>query len=145
MMSRPPQSEDDELAVLRERIRAAGLRCTGPRVSVRRAMTRRASPVTHGELAAALGPAGLDRATVFRNLTDLAEAGMLSRTDLGDHVWRFELKEEAEASHGKDHVHFVCRDCGTVSCLPSETMPVAPLAVGRVEEILLKGLCNACN
>jgi len=144
-MVRTETPAEPDLRTLQAQLRGAGLRSTGPRVTVLRAMQRRAAPVTHGELAAELMPEGLDRATVYRNLTDLAEAGLLTRTDLGDHVWRFELKGEADAAHGKDHMHFVCRDCGTVSCLPGDSVPMTPLAVGRVEEVLLKGLCNDCD
>ena len=67
--------------------------------------------MSHAEIAGALEPAGLDRATLYRNLIDLTDAGLLSRTDHGDHVWRFELRDNA---HGQteQHPHFTCIDCG---------------------------------
>ena len=37
---------------------------------------------------------GIDKATAFRNLNDMTDAGLLRRTELGDHVWRFELRRQ---------------------------------------------------
>jgi Fur family ferric uptake transcriptional regulator len=74
---------------------------------------------------------------------DLYEAGLLSRLDLGDHTWRYELH-----TAGDDHPHFVCQTCGVVECLPEESVTLkttrSAARVGRVIEILLKGRCVAC-
>lgn len=48
--------------------------------------------------------------TVYRNLTLLAEAGEISRLDVGDGIDRF----DADTS---PHYHFVCRECGGVTDL----------------------------
>ena len=103
---------------LRDRIRAAGMRSTVPRVAVLERLEEAGTPVSHAEIYEGLAARGFDRATVYRNLIDLTEAGLLSRTDLGDHVWRFELRSE-RAGRGDEpsgHPHFVCTDCGE-SCL----------------------------
>src|SRR5579871_5915024 len=97
----PPS--DDELAA---QLRVAGLRCTHPRVAVLRHVRKMARPVTHGEVAAALGKQGFDRVSVYRVLVDLARVKILSRTDAGDHVWRFEVLE-GDRSHYRKHPHFV--------------------------------------
>jgi Fur family ferric uptake transcriptional regulator len=105
-------------------------------------------PVSHGEVAEALGPDGLDRATVYRNLMDLVEAGILMRTDLGDHIWRFELRGEEHGASG--HPHFICTDCGAVTCLPARAVKLVPtrkapraLDKGTVA-VQVKGVCDAC-
>src|SRR4051812_24845920 len=72
-------------------LRGAGLRRTGPRVAVLERLEAATAPLSHGEVAAMLTPAGFDRATVYRNLIDLVKKGLVRRADLGDHVWRFEL------------------------------------------------------
>jgi Fur family ferric uptake transcriptional regulator len=130
-------------------LRSHGLRRTGARVSVLRFMHANARPVTHGEVAKALEPDGLDYATVYRNLIDLAEVGILARTDLGDHLWRFEIKTGDHDTLA--HPHFVCEGCGGVTCLPENTVKVAasrktPRAMshGKVA-IQLKGLCDDCS
>jgi len=124
-----PQSPAPTLSDVRTRLRTAGLRATGPRIAVLSQFLAQRSPSSHADIAQALAPTGLDRATVYRNLMDLTEAGILTRTDLGDHVWRFELRasashseraegSSASASHTGAHPHFICSDCGEVACLP---------------------------
>ena len=106
-------SEIDEIRAL---LRAAGLRCTAARLAVVQSLRRADSPRSHAEVADELVPLGFDKATVFRNLVDLADAGLVIRSELGDHVWRFELRSE-EDPDGGGHPHFVCVDCGSVTCL----------------------------
>jgi len=143
----PKAAEGDEL---RERIRALGLRCTAARLTVLREMNRSTSPLTHAEIAAKLEPLGFDRATVYRNLVELAEAGLLSRVDLGDHVWRFEMRGNSK-KHEEDHPHFLCTECGEVSCLSGVEVTIKKSAaarrstLGKVTEVLLKGRCSHCT
>ncbi|MEZ6048415.1 MAG: transcriptional repressor [Planctomycetaceae bacterium] len=80
----------DELEALRILLKEVGLRCTSARIRVIQELKQASAPVTHAELADKLVPLGFDKATVFRNLVDMAEAGLLRRIELGDHVWRFE-------------------------------------------------------
>lgn len=108
------------------------------------------TPLSHGDIAEKLSPSGFDRATVYRNLMDLVEAGLVTRADLGDHVWRFELASGKGKQHSLEHAHFLCTDCGDVACLPDLAVKVvavrgAPRAVGRASvEVQLKGLCDSC-
>jgi Fur family ferric uptake transcriptional regulator len=133
---------------LKATIRRAGLRGTAPRLAVLRRLMLASSPVSHGELVDALAGEGMDRTTVWRNLVDLTEVGLVARTDLGDHVWRFELK----GKHGTTlrHPHFTCTGCGAVACLPEVTLRVkkgrgVPRSLSRQRvEIQLRGLCDAC-
>jgi Fur family ferric uptake transcriptional regulator len=144
--SRAAALSDDDLA---EQLRAAGLRRTQPRVAVLRYMRKVGHPVAHAEVAEALGKLELDRVSVYRVLVDLARVKILTRTDLGDHVWRFDLVR-GDAAHSKEHPHFVCVSCGNVACLPEETVQItalrkAPRSVRTREvEIQLKGECDAC-
>jgi Fur family ferric uptake transcriptional regulator len=132
-------------------IRAVGLRVTQPRLAVLSVLTKAVGPLSHGDLVDALGGQGFDRVTLYRNLNDLAEAGMVVRTEVGDRVWRFELKEEAHA-HTANHPHFTCTDCGSVSCLPDKVIRIAagggrlPRAIrDRSVEVTLRGLCDRCS
>ena len=129
-------------------LRGAGLRSTRPRLKVLEKLARSTTPVSHGELALELGLKGMDRTTVYRNLTDLTDAGLVRRSDLGDHVWRFELNSGSERPIV--HPHFTCTDCGAVECLPALKVQVprglrAPRSVGKREvEVQLRGLCDDC-
>jgi len=82
------------------------------------------------------------------NRRDMTDAGLLRRTELGDHVWRFEPIGEGEHAHAT-HPHFVCVDCGSVSCLNeiklTEKSLRASRQIGEVTEILLRGHCKICS
>jgi len=129
-------------------LRGHGLRRTNSRVAVLEFLRAHPKPLSHGDITAALEPSGLDRATVYRNLMDLAEAGILVRSDMGDHIWRFELlREHADAP---SHAHFVCTDCGGVTCLPEASVTLtpskqAPKALRKRDVVVqVKGICDAC-
>jgi Fur family ferric uptake transcriptional regulator len=136
---------------LKSTIRGAGLRSTSPRLVVLRRLFEATTPVSHSELFEGLSAEGLDRTTVYRNLLDLTEVGLVERTDLGDHVWRFELKRIRPGTGLSGHVHFFCTGCGIVSCLDEVEVKVkpgkgAPRAVTRQKvEVQLRGLCDQCE
>ena len=153
-------------------VREAGLRCTAARLAVMQHLVDTVGPRTHAEVAAALAKRGFDRATIYRNLTELTEAKLVARVELGDHVWRFEVRRPHGAG-GEDHPHFVCTTCGEVSCLDDVDVAITPkpgaagrrpagktagkgaTAAGRgqradggirsVTEVLLKGVCEECS
>jgi Fur family ferric uptake transcriptional regulator len=136
-------------AEIRQRIRDAGLRATPGRIASYAELVGATAPLTHGEVVERLAPLEVDRATVYRNLIDLTDAGLLVRTDLGDHTWRFELA--GAHLHGPDHVHFVCVQCGDVACLEDVEVRFragnsAPRSVAdsRVE-VQLRGRCDGCG
>ncbi|MBP9113587.1 MAG: transcriptional repressor [Polyangiaceae bacterium] len=135
---------------LRAKLRDAGLRSTSPRIAVLDFLHRTGTPNSHGELFDALGERGFDRATLYRNLMDLADAGLVTRTDLGDHVWRFELKRDGNA-HSEDHPHFVCIDCGDIACLPEMSVKLegssskVRAALRNKVSVQLKGRCDNCD
>lgn len=141
----PGQSLDD----LKTTIRKAGLRSTAPRLAVLKKLLVAVTPVSHGELVDQLSDEGMDRTTVYRNLVDLTDVGLVQRTDLGDHVWRFELKRDK----GDDarHPHFTCSECGQVACLPEVTLKVkagkgVPRSLLKQKvEIQLRGKCDDCS
>jgi Fur family ferric uptake transcriptional regulator len=138
-------ARDSEIDAL---LRSRGLRRTNPRVAVLQLMFAHPKPWSHGDITAALEPAGHDRATVYRNLMDLAEANILVRSDLGDHIWRFSLRLEHDDAAA--HAHFVCTDCGGVTCLPEASVTVrpskqAPKALRKRDVVVhVRGLCDAC-
>ena len=129
----------------RARLRDAGLRVTQPRLAVLDLLGAMKGPRSHAEVVDALGDAGWDRATLFRNLNDLAAAGLVRRFDLGDHVWRFELVPPPESE--ANHAHFVCVDCGLVRCVEGIELRASgddrDLLRGDVE-IQIRGSCGAC-
>jgi Fur family transcriptional regulator, ferric uptake regulator len=146
---------------LRTSVRAKGLRATPSRLAVLDLLRTAGAPLSHGDVADRLADRPWDRATIYRNLTDLAEAGLVRRTDVGDHVWRFEAVTAAHAPGV--HPHFVCTGCGAVECLPelelavrrtpaSEPLRTARASRGRSPravkqrqvEVHVRGLCDVC-
>lgn len=79
--------------------------------------------VSHAELAAALAPEGWDRATVYRNLVDLVDAGLATKHDLGDHTWRFALKS---ASTAKGPAAAMVDGDGSAEAIPDGAVTVKP-------------------
>jgi Fur family ferric uptake transcriptional regulator len=132
-------------------LRGAGLRATQPRVAVLRELVGARSPLSHAEVAEALSADGFDRATVYRNLMDLTEAGLARRADIGDHVWRFELMRPSEAHEDEAHPHFICGECGAVSCLPEDAVSVKPgrgtprALKNRAVSVQVRGVCDSCD
>lgn len=136
----------EEVESVRNLLKGSSLRCTPARIAVLIALRRSKSPQTHADLSNQLVPLGFDKATVFRNLTDLTQVGLVHRTELGDHVWRFEIREHHEDE--SSHPHFLCVNCGSISCLElgvvSETNLKKSAIIGRVSEVLVKGECVTC-
>ncbi len=135
---------------LRAAVRGKGLRATPSRLAVLDLLRSSDTPMSHGDVADRLASQAWDRATIYRNLTDLAEAGLVRRTDVGDHVWRFEAVSGEHEAAG--HPHFVCTGCGIVECLPQirlamrTTRSKPPRAVKqRQVEVQVRGLCDACQ
>jgi Fur family transcriptional regulator, ferric uptake regulator len=129
---------------LRTSVRGKGLRATPSRLAVLELLRTAQVPMSHGDVADRLAGSSWDRATIYRNLTDLAEVGLVRRTDMGDHIWRFEA-----VSGDHEHPHFVCTECGNVECLPEIELAIrrakAPRAVKqRKVEVHVRGRCDSC-
>lgn len=133
---------------VRTRIRDAGLRSTPGRIAVYQALLQARRPLTHNDLVEQMATLGLDKATIYRNLVDLAEAGLLRRSDLGDHTWRFEVPRAGESVGG--HPHFVCIECGDIQCLSGIELAVPrgrnlPRSLRKKEvEFQIRGRCDDC-
>lgn len=139
--------EKEELEHCRSLIRDAGLRATASRLAVLALLRSEEAALSHAEVSDYLQTASWDRATLYRNLVDMTEAGILRRVELGDHTWRFEVRD---ADHeGKEHPHFVCSECGTVECLPEVEFRTGSRKVpqalrSRNVEVQLRGICDDC-
>jgi Fur family transcriptional regulator, ferric uptake regulator len=133
----------------REVLHTAGIKCTEQRLAVLRELEQTAEPVSHREMLVRLADYHWDPATIFRNLNDLYDVGLVRRIDVGDHVWRFELRPTGTDS--AEHPHFLCVQCGSVTCLHEVAIGEAlgklrmPQHVEAVEEVLLKGRCTTCR
>jgi Fur family ferric uptake transcriptional regulator len=145
MTASNPANHSEQFEACRQAIRAKGLRATPARIATLMEIQSSASPMTHADIAERLAATGYDKTTAFRNLNDLVSVGLLRRTELGDHVYRFEVVPAS----GEAHPHFLCVDCGTVTCLEDLQFTAGSRRqsenVGEVTEILLRGHCNECR
>ena len=143
-MSHPCSSEED----LKNLLRAAGLRATSPRVAVMGLLRDARAPLSHAALLERLPEGAFDRATIYRVLSNLSDAGILVRMDLGDHIWRFEFTDPCRGLR-EDHAHFICKSCDEVSCLPDALLE-GLRAAGRwaasleTAQIRIRGVCPDC-
>jgi Fur family ferric uptake transcriptional regulator len=134
----------------RDMLRAADLRSTASRLAVLQHLAQFDKPLSHAEVADVLVPQGFDKSTLYRCLVELADSNLLSRLDAGDHAWRFELRR-GENHESNAHPHFMCLDCGKVTCLPEVEVKIVPTSgkksatMGDVTEIFLKGHCAECK
>ena len=133
---------------LREALRARGMRVTPARLAVLALLRASDQPLSHAEVGDYLAAHAWDQATLYRNLIELAEVGLVRRTDVGDHVWRFEA---TQGNHdAATHPHFTCTVCGSVECLPPvelvATRGKLPRALRQRQiEVHVRGVCDQCS
>jgi Fur family transcriptional regulator, ferric uptake regulator len=102
-----------------------------------------------GQLLDELKRAGkrVSRATVYRTLTELVDAGLLRRIEPGDGRTVYDHDYGYPA-----HDHLVCSQCGSIEEFQSEELEallekVAGLNQFRAEghTLVIRGVCAACN
>jgi Fe2+ or Zn2+ uptake regulation protein len=125
----------------------AGLRVTGGRLAVLRALER--MPHTdalglHRTLVAA--DAGTSVQSVHNVLHDLTAAGLLRRIEPANSPARYELRV------GDNHHHIVCTSCGAIAdveCVVGHAPCLAPSDTAgftvATAEVTFWGLCAACR
>jgi len=82
------------------------------------------------------------KATVYRNLKDLVQAGLVREVAVEGRSARFDLK-------GMPHHHFICDRCGKVENMEWFDVPEPPAGtvgdrIVREYEVILRGLCTGC-
>ena len=127
-------------------LRARGLRVTASRLAVLDLLDHSDEPLTHHDVVEHFQKSPWNRSTLYRNLIDLTDAGLLLKSEIGG-LARFERAGRMNAC--AEHPHFVCTDCGTVSHLESVSVHFegrGPSAVmsGHVA-VQLRGRCDDCD
>ena len=101
----------DELHLLASRrLRAAGMRYSKSRKAIVEVLAKAGRPLTLDEVLAFKGENDLAQSSVYRNATELVEAGVVKRLASGNDHNRFEL-DDSIIGH---HHHFVCSICGSI-------------------------------
>lgn len=134
----------------KQALRDAALRATAARVAVMKLLGSAGTPMSHAEVVEALAEFGFDQSTLFRCLNEIADAGLVSRLDLGDQTRRFELRK-AGGEVEFTHPHFMCVDCGELTCMKDYSVQITPSRgprrdkLGIVTEIMIRGHCGNCK
>ncbi|MFT5523437.1 MAG: Fur family ferric uptake transcriptional regulator [Pirellulaceae bacterium] len=130
-------------------LRGVRLRCTAARIAIVQRLADASTPASPAELAGALSAFGFDKSTIYRSLTELHEAGLVVRLDLGDSIRRYELLA-VDNTGSSEHAHFMCVNCGQVQCLSHYRFELTgddasdPFP-GSISEVFLKGHCESCR
>ena len=131
-----------------DQLRRIGLRATAPRLAVLAALIEHGGHSSAEEvLVTAQGTLpDLNRSTVYRTLERLRDSRLISETDLGDSVRRFEVVDAIP------HHHLVCTGCGAM--IELDDFEVDPLRdqIERVhgfradiDHLAVVGRCAACR
>ena len=123
---------------------ASGLRCTPQRYAVMAFLMEHNRHPTAAEILEAVNRADprSSRATTYKNLRDLVEAGLVREVAVEGRAARFDAK-------GIQHHHFICDRCGNVEDLEWYDVPKpASRSLGkrilRESELIFRGLCAKC-
>lgn len=129
---------------IKRSLEGSGLRCTPQRYAVMAFLLEHAGHPTAAEIFEAvnrLDPRS-SRATIYNNLRDLVQSGLVREVAVEGRSARFDAK-------GLRHHHFICDRCGVVEDLEWTEVPQpAPGALGlrvlRESEVIFRGLCARC-
>ncbi len=134
----------------KQALRDAALRATAARVAVLKLLASKGVPMSHAAVVESLHEFGFDQSTLFRCLNEIADAGLVSRLDLGDQTRRFELRKTREGAE-VTHPHFMCIDCGELKCMEDFSVRITPSRgprrdkLGTITEIMIRGHCGNCK
>ena len=122
----------------------SGLRCTPQRYAVMKFLVEHTTHPTAAEIFEAVNRVDprSSRATIYNNLSDLVQAGLVREVAVEGRSARFDAK-------GMRHHHFICDRCGNVEDMEWYDVPKpASGSLGkrvlRECELIFRGLCTKC-
>ena len=134
-----------DAVAIKESIKASGLRYTTQRYAVMAfLMEHGGHHATAAEIFEAVNRVDprSSRATIYNNLRDLVQAGLVREVAVEGRAARFDAR-------GTRHHHFICDRCGNVEDMDWYDVPRPVRAslgkrVLRQCELILRGLCAKC-
>jgi Fur family peroxide stress response transcriptional regulator len=129
---------------IKRSLEESGLRSTPQRCAVMAFLMEQSGHPTSAEIFEAVNRRDprSSRATIYNNLRDLVQAGLVREVAVEGRAARFDAK-------GLRHHHFICDRCGNVEDLEwYKVPPPAAASLGkrvlRECEVILRGLCTRC-
>src|SRR4030088_3565754 len=133
-----------DAAAIKRSLESSGLRCTPQRYAVMAFLMDHTKHPTATEIFEAVNRVDprSSRATIYNNLRDLVQAGLVREVAMEGRAARFDAK-------GILHHHFICDRCGDVEDVDWYDVPRPAAAslgkrVLREFELILRGLCAKC-
>jgi len=133
-----------DAAVIKRSFAGSGLRSTPQRYAVMAFLMEQAGHPTAAEIFEAVNRVDprSSRATIYNNLRDLVEAGLVREVAMEGRAARFDAK-------GMPHHHFICDRCGNIEDVGWYDVPRPSAAslgkrVLRECELIFRGLCAKC-
>lgn len=125
----------------------AGVKPTSNRILVLRSLLKSTSPMSLMELETDLMT--LDRSSILRVLTVLADNEVVHVMEDGRGVTKYEVCHSRDHKSNDDHhAHFYCEQCHRVYCLEDVSIPHIPVPDGfepHGVNFMLKGICPRCK
>lgn len=124
----------------------SGLRVTRQRKLVLDLLLKKAAPLSHSEISSLLDEP-LDKVTLYRTLETLRSVNIVHQVQGPDGAWRFCAHDREAGGCPGDHPHFLCLECGKMSCISDQKMPRITVPGGYAVEgkqMVLYGLCPEC-
>jgi Fur family transcriptional regulator, peroxide stress response regulator len=129
---------------IKRSLTGSGLRSTPQRYAVMAFLMERAGHPTAAEIFEGINRVDprSSRATIYNNLRDLVQAGLVREVAMEGRAARFDAK-------GVRHHHFICDGCGSVEDVEWYDVPQPAAAslgkrVVRECELIFRGLCAKC-
>lgn len=131
-------------AAIKRSLESGGLRCTPQRYAVMAFLMQCHRHPTAAEIYSAVNRVDprSSRATIYNNLRDLVQAGLVREVAVEGRAAQFDAK-------GVRHHHFICDRCGNVEDMAWYAIPKpASRSLGkrvlRECELIFRGLCSKC-
>ena len=128
-------------------LRKVGLKCTVTRIAVLQQLWSQKRPMSHSDCVQALQQVG-DQATIYRTLISFVDKGLARVASTASGIVRYEPIMEGKEEN-PIHPHFVCQDCGIVTCLPVSSVitTIDPSWKNRLQQAKLQfvGTCAECD
>ena len=123
------------------------LRATSTRIAVLNVLVNIQRPLSHSEMVQELQDTHGDQATIYRTLIKFVNVGLIRVASNVNGMARYEVISEGnDPQH--THPHFVCKQCGIVSCLPKitfvSTVDEQWKEILQASELQFLGRCPAC-
>lgn len=124
------------------------LSITGSRKRILELFIQNNGALAHADIEKKTGER-FDRVTVYRTLQSFLEKGIIHTIPTADNSVMYALCKDdcAEGHHHDNHVHFVCTQCNSTTCLEGVMVPLVKLPAGfnaTDYQMVVKGICKNC-